>query len=165
MAEAEEVRGTSERGDAWRAVSIFCGVALAFAAVYLGSALLFGTLSVFQDPNGRFGLVRLARFNAALGLVLAYLCASLWLGQRWVRHGFPNLHPVVEASAAEWSAWRARALSPGAVRLARAAALGTAGGVLVDVIGARAADAAFFWTGHLVWVHLLNPLLFAVMGM
>ena len=91
MAEAAEVRGASERGDAWRAFAIFCGVALAFAAVYLASALLFGDLSVFQDPNGRFGLVRLARFNAALGLVLAYLCASLWLGQRWVRRGFRDL--------------------------------------------------------------------------
>jgi hypothetical protein len=165
MAEAPEVQGMSERGDAWRAVSIFCGVALAFAAVYLASALLFGDLSVFQDPNGRFGLVRLARFNAALGLVLAYLCAALWLGQRWMRRGFPDLRPLVEASAAEWSAWRARALSPGPARLAGAAALGAAGGVIVDVVGARAADAAFFWTGHLVWVHLLNPLLFAVMGM
>jgi hypothetical protein len=164
MAEAAGVPGRSERRDALHAFSIFCGVALAFAAVYLGSALLFGDLSVFQDPNGRFGLVRLARFNVALGLVLAYLCASLWLGQRWVRHGFRDLHPVVEASEAEWSAWRARARSPGAARLARAAALGAAVGVFVDVVGARAADAALYWTGHLVWVHILNPLLFAVMG-
>ena len=165
MTEAAEVRGASERSDAWRAFAVFCGVALALAALYLASALLFGDVSVFQDPNGRFGLVRLARFNAALGLVLAYLCAALWLGQRWVRRGFPDLHPVVEASEAEWSAWRARALSRGAVRLARAAALGAAGGVIVDVIGARANDAAAFWTGHLVWVYILNPALFAMMGM
>jgi len=164
MAEAAEVRGASGRGNGLRAVSIFCGVSLAFAAVYLGTALLFGDLAVFQDPNGRFGVVRLARFNAALGLVLAYLCASLWLGQRWVRHGFPDLRQVVDASEAEWSAWQARARSPGAARLARAAAVGVAGGIVVDVIGARAADANLFWKGHLVWVHILNPLLFAVMG-
>lgn len=164
MTEAAELRGASERSDGWRAFAVFCGVALAFAALYLASALLFGGVSVFQDPNGRFGLVRLARFNAALGLVLAYLCASLWLGQRWVRHGFHDLRPVVEASEAEWSAWRERTRSPGTARLARAAALGAAGGVVVDVIGARAADASLFWTGHLVWVHILNPVLFAVMG-
>lgn len=164
MAEAVEVQGTSERSDAWRAVSIFCGVALAFAAVYLGSALLFGDLSVFQDPNGRFGLVRLARFNAALGLVLAYLCASLWLGQRWVRHGYPELHPVVEASAAEWAAWGERSRSPGAARLLRAAVVGAAVGVVVDIIGARAADASLFWRGHQLWVHALNVVVFSVMG-
>jgi len=164
MAEAAEVRRASERGDGWRAFAVFCGVALAFTALYVASALLFGDASVFQDPNGRFGLVRLARFNAALGLVLAYLCASLWLGQRWVRHGFPELRPVVEASEAEWSAWWERTRSPGAARLARAAALGAAGGVVVDIIGARASDAAAYWTGHQIWVYILNPVLFALMG-
>ena len=165
MAEAAEPRRRSERGDGLRALSIFCAVSLGFAAVYLASALLFGDLSVFRDPNGRFGLVRLARFNGALVLVLAYLCASLWLGQRWLRHGFPDLLPVVEASDAEWSDWGRRARSPGAARLARAAALGAVAGIVVDVIGARAADADVYWRGHFVWVQLLNPLLFSVMGM
>lgn len=164
MAEAAEARIRSERGDGLRALSIFCGVSLGIAALYLLSALLFADLSVFQDPNGGFGLVRLARFNAALGLVLAYLCTSLWLGQRWLRHGFPDLHPVVEASDAEWADWRARARSPGAARLARAAALGAAAGIVVDVIGARGTAAGPYWVGHVVWVHLLNPFLFAVMG-
>ncbi len=164
MTEAAEARGASERSDGWRAFAVFSGVALAFAALYLASALLFGDLSVFLDPNGRFGLVRLVRFNAALGLVLAYLCASLWLGQRWLRHGLEDLRAVVAASEAEWSAWRARARSPGTARLGRAAALGAAGGVVVDVIGARASDAALFWTGHQIWVHILNVVVFGVLG-
>jgi hypothetical protein len=165
MSEAAEVRAASQRSDGWGAFAVLCGVALAFAALYLASVLLFGDVFVFQDPNGRFGLVRQARYNAALGLVLAYVCASLSLGQRWVRHGFPDLHPVVEASAAEWAVWRARALSPGAARLARAAALGAAAGVVVDVIGTRGADADLFWRGHLVWVRILNPVLFAAIGL
>jgi hypothetical protein len=165
MAEAAEAKDTSEPGDGVRALVMFCGVSLGFAAVYLASALLFADLSVFLDPNGRFGVVRLARFNAALGLVLAYLCASLWLGQRWLRHGFPDLRPVVEASEAEWSDWRERARSPGAARLARAGALGAVAGIAVDVIGSRAADANQYWVGHLVWVQVLNPILFTVMGM
>ena len=155
---------TEEARLGWRAFGIFCGSALAFAAVYLGSALPFADLSVFEDPQGRFGLVRLVRFNAALGLVLAYLIALFWLGQQWVLRGFHHLYTLVDASEAEWSAFRARARSPGAARLARAAALGAAVGVFVDLVGARAADAALFWRGHQIWVHLLNPMVFAALG-
>lgn len=153
------------RGDAWRALVAFCVVALAFAAAYLASALAFADLSAFADPNGRFGLARIVRFNAALGLVFAYLCASLWLGQRWIHRDFDDLRPAVEASDAEWEAWRRRALSPSRGKLARAAAVGFLAGIVVDIIGARAADARAYWIGHLVWVHLLNPMLFSVMGL
>jgi hypothetical protein len=165
MTEAAIQRAAAARGDAWRACVAFCVVALALAAVYLASVLAFADLAVFTDPSGRFGLARIVRFNAALGLVFSYLCASLWLGQRWMRRDFDDLRPVVEASDAEWSAWRRRALSPGKAALARAAALGFAAGIVVDVIGARTADAEAFWGGHRVWVHLLNPMVFAVMGM
>jgi hypothetical protein len=165
MTEAAIQRAAVGRGDAWRACVAFCAVALALAAVYLASALAFADLAAFTDPNDRFGLARIVRFNAALGLVFSYLCASLWLGQRWMHRDFDDLRPAVEASDAEWSAWRRRALSPGKAALARAAALGSVAGLVVDVIGARASDPDAFWSGHRVWVHLLNPMVFAVMGM
>ena len=152
------------RDDAWRACVAFCAVALALAVAYLASVVVFADLAAFADPAGRFGLARIVRFNAALCLVLSYLCASLWLGQRWVRRDFDDLRPAVEASDAEWSAWRERARTPGAAALARAAALGAVGGIVVNVIGARASDAAAFWMGHRVWVNLLNPLVFAALG-
>src|SRR4029453_16117139 len=126
---------------------------------------LAADLSVFSDANGRFGLVRLARFDAALGLVLAYLCASLWLRQRWVRHDFHELRPVVEATDAEWSAWAERIRAPRAAPLVRAALLGAACGLAVDFIGARASDSATTWQGHVVWVWILNPVLFALLGL
>jgi hypothetical protein len=165
MAEAAIDRGAAGRGDAWRALVAFCVVALALAAAYLASALAFADLAAFGDPNGRFGLVRIVRFNAALGLVFAYLCASLWLGQRWIRRDFDDLRPAVDARDEEWEVWRRRALSPGNASLVRAAALGFLAGIVVDVIGARASDAGAFWIGHRVWVHLLNPMVFAVMGL
>jgi hypothetical protein len=164
MAEAAAERRATGRGDAWRACLAFCVVALVLAAAYLASALVFADLGAFADPAGRFGLARIVRFNAALGLVLAYLCASLWLGQRWARRDFDDLRPAVEASDEEWSAWRLRAISPGAASLASAAALGFVFGIVVDVIGARAKDALAFWAGHRVWVHALNPLVFAALG-
>jgi hypothetical protein len=157
-------RAAVARGDAWRALAAFFVVAVALAAAYLASALAFANLAVLSDPAGRFGLPRIVRFNAALGLVLSYLCASLWLGQRWARRDFDDLRPAVEASDEEWAAWRRRAFSPGPAALVRAAAGGFVAGVVVDVIGARAADAALLWTGHRVWVHLLNPLVFAALG-
>jgi hypothetical protein len=158
------------RGDAWRAFAAFCAVALALAAVYLASALAFADLRAFADPNGRFGLERIVRFNTALGLVFSYLCASLWLGQRWIHRDFDDLRPAVEATDAEWEAWRRRAFRPDKATLARAAAFGFLAGIVVDVIGARAADAQAadaraFWIGHRVWVHLLNPMVFSVMGL
>ncbi len=163
--EAAEAGAESEGSDGWRAFAIFCAVALAFAAAYLGSALLAADSSVFLDADGRFGLVRLVRFNAALGLVLAYLCASLWLGQRWVRHDFHQLRDVVEASEPEWAAWAERIHEPRVAPLVRAALLGVAGGLAVDIAGARASDTTITWPGHVVWVWILNPLLFAMMGM
>ena len=151
--------------DGWRAFTIFCAVALAFAAVYVGSALLAADASVFLDANGRFGLLRLVRFNAALGLVLAYVCASIWLGQRWIQHDFDRLRDVVEASDDEWAAWNERVRAPRTGPRLRAAMLGAASGLLVDVVGARASDTATIWPGHVVWVWILNPVLFATMGM
>jgi hypothetical protein len=165
MTEAAIERPAAPRGDAWRAALAFCVVALALAAVYLASALAFADLAAFADPHGRFGLARIVRFNAALGLVFSYLCASLWLGQRWIRRDFDDLRPAVEAGDAEWEGWRRRALSSGKATLARAAAFGFVAGIVVDVVGARAADASAFWIGHRVWVHLLNPMVFAVMGL
>jgi hypothetical protein len=165
MTEAATGQPGLARGDAWRAFVAFCVVALVVAVLYLASALAFADLGAFADPKGRFGLARIVRFNAALALVFAYLCASLWLGQRWIRRDFDDLRSAVEAGGAEWEAWRRRALSPGRATLARAAAVGFVAGVVVDVIGARAADARAFWIGHRIWVHLLNPMVFAVMGL
>jgi hypothetical protein len=164
MRQAEERDMPTGRGDAWRAFVAFCAAALVLASVYLASALAFADLAAFADPDGRLGVARIVRFNAALGIVLSYLCASLWLGQRWARRDFDDLRPAVEASDAEWSAWRERARTPGRAVLARAAMLGAIAGLVVDVIGARAADAAAFWVGHRVWVHVLNPLVFTALG-
>ncbi len=164
MTEAVERGRAVGRGDAWRACVAFCAVALVLALAYLGSAVVFADLRVFANPDDRFGVARIVRFNAALGLVLSYLCASLWLGQRWVRRDFDDLRSAVDASDGEWSAWRERARTPGRAALARAAVLGAVVGLLVDVIGARASDAAAFWLGHRIWVHSLNPLVFAALG-
>jgi hypothetical protein len=55
--------------------------------------------------------------------------------------------------------------TPGVVRLGVAALLGAAAGVAVDVIGGRRSDVdPALWPGHVAWVHLLNPLLFSLMG-
>jgi hypothetical protein len=164
MADGAGAREATGFGDAWRAFMAFCAVALGLAASYLASVLAFADLGAFADPNDRFGLARIVRFNAALGLVLSYLCASLWLGQRWLRRDFDDLRSAVDVSDAEWSAWRERARTPGSAKLARAAALGGLVGIVVDLIGARASDATAFWVGHRVWVHALNPLVFAALG-
>ena len=163
MPEAAEAE--AERRDVRLACAIFCAVVLGLGVAYLGSALLAADLSVFLDASGRFGLVRLARFDAALGLVLAYLCSSLWLGHRWVRHDFHELRPVVEASDAEWAAWAERIRAPAAAPLVRAALLGAACGLAVDFVGAQASDNTTTWQGHVVWVWILNPALFALMGL
>jgi len=167
MVELQRPRLGGGPGEGRRAFAIFCAVALGVAASYLASALLFADLDVFRDASGRFGGVRLARFNGALGLVLAYLCASLWLGQRWVRHDFhQNLRGVVDASQEEWEAWSQGVGAAGAVGLLRAALLGALGGALIDFIGDSASDdTAGIWQGHVVWIWILNPVLFAVMGM
>jgi hypothetical protein len=166
MAEAVRTRVGSGRSDGWRALAVFSGVAIGVAALYLGSAALFADLSVFEDGSGRFGGVRLARFNGALGLVFAYLCASLWLGQRWVRYDFHDLRKVVEASTETWAAWVEQVRSPGAPGLMRAALLGALAGCVIDFIGGRSSyDTTGIWPGHIVWIWILNPALFAMMGM
>jgi hypothetical protein len=140
MAETAQARAGSESTEVWRAVAVFCGVAVGVATLYLASAALFADLSVFRDASGRFGGVRLAPFNAALGLVFAYLCASLWLGQRWVRHDFHELRGVVEASAEDWTAWAGQVRAPGALGLLRAALLGALAGAVIDFIGSRSRE-------------------------
>jgi len=145
---------------------VFCGVALAVAALYLASAGLFADLSVFRYGSGRPGIVRLARFNAALGLVFAYLCASLCLGQSWVRRDFHELRGVVEASAEDWAAWADQMRAPGALGLMRPALLGALAGAVIDFIGGRSTyDTTGIWQGHIVWIWILNPVLFTMMGM
>jgi hypothetical protein len=148
------------RAEGWTAFAIFCGVACAVAGVYLASAGLLADLSVFGA-----GRVRLARFNAALGLVLAYVCASLWLGQRWARRDLDELRGVVEGGEAEWAGWAERVATPRVTGLLGAALLGGLVGGLVDLIGGRASyDTTGIWHGHVVWVWILNPVLFALMG-
>lgn len=153
------------RAETWTAFAIFCAVACAVAGAYLASAALFADLSVFRDESVRFGGVRLARFNAALGLVLAYVCASLWLGQRWARRDLEELRGVVEGGDAEWAAWTRRVATPRAAGLLGAAVLGALAGGVVDLIGGRASyDTTGIWRGHVVWIWILNPVLFAFMG-
>jgi hypothetical protein len=164
MAEASEPGAARARSDAWGVVQVFAGVTLGFGALYLASAMLFAGPGVFLALDGS-GVERLARFNVALAVVLAYLCAALRLGQHWGRHDFPDLRGVVDASEEEWSAWIARLRSPDRGRLLRALALGAACGLVVDAIGGRVAEVGAIWRGHLVWVWILNPVLFAVMGM
>jgi hypothetical protein len=164
MAQAEETLPEPERADAWRAVAIFGAVGLVLAALYLGSVVVFADASVLRGGSAG-GVERLARFNAALGLVLAYLAAALWLGQRWVHGDFEALRGVVEAGESEWSACRERLrvfLSGGALR---AALLGALAGVAVDWMGRPLAGGVVgVWRGHLLWIWILNPLLFAAMG-
>ncbi len=165
MTKAAEAGASDGRRDVWRALALFCAVALGLGVTYLGSAVLFADLGVFLDPAGRFGIARLPRFNAALCLVLAYLCAAVWLAQRWARHDFEALRSVVEASDGEWARWAQRIRSPGATQLLRATLIGAVCGALVDAIAGRGADIdRALWWGHLAWVHLLNPLLFATIG-
>lgn len=165
MAEAAETRVAAGRGLGWRALAIFGGVGLGVAAVYLTSALLFADLGVFRDGSGRLGGVRLARFNAALGLVFAYVCAAYWLGQRWAQRDLEELRGAVEAGDAVWSAWAERVRAPAFAGLLRGALLGALTGGVVDWIGGRASyDTAGTWPGHIVWVWILNPVLFAGLG-
>jgi hypothetical protein len=165
MPEAADPGAANERGVVWRAFAIFCATALAVAAAYLASAALFADLGVFAAPDGSARVARLPRFNAALGLVFAYLCASVWLGQRWAQRDFEALRGVAEASAADWSEWAARARAPGPATLACAGLAGAAFGVGVNLVGGRNGELdPALWRGHVVWVQLLNPLLFAVMG-
>jgi hypothetical protein len=162
MAQPEEARSEPERADAWRALALFGAVGLVLAALYLASVVVFADASVLR---GAAGVERLARFNASLGLVLAYLVAALWLGQRWVRRDFEALRGVVLAGDVEWSAWRERLrLSVSPARL-RAALLGALAGLAVDWIGRPAGGSvAGVWRGHLLWIWILNPLLFTAMG-
>ena len=165
MAEATPASLGTGRSEGWRALAVFLAVAFGVEALYLASAALFADLSVFEDGSGRFGGVRLARFNAALGLVLAYLCASIWLGQRWVRHDLHELLGVVDASTADWAAWAERVRAPGVLGLLCAAGLGALAGAGIDFFGDRIReDTAGIWPGHLVWIWILNPALFALMG-
>jgi hypothetical protein len=156
--------GARVKSDAWRAVRLFAAVALGFGAAYLASAAWLAGPRAFVEPDGS-GLLPLVRFNVALVLVFAYLCASFWLGQQWGRHEFPGLRGIVAASEDDWAAWIQRLHSPDPGRLLRAAGLGAVCGLVVDAIGGRENLDPAIWRGHLVWVWLLNPLLFATMGL
>jgi hypothetical protein len=164
MAQAEPSRPVPERADAWRALAIFGAVGLALAAFYLGSVVVFADASVLRSVSAG-GVERLARFNASLGLVFAYLVAALWLGKRWVHRDFEALRGVVEAGDHEWSAWRERLRLPVSGGVLGAALLGALAGLVVDWVGRPAGDSvAGVWRGHLLWIWTLNPLLFAAMG-
>jgi hypothetical protein len=154
------------RADVRTAAGIFAGSLGLIAAAYVGSVALFAHLGVFLDPARPGGLDRTAIFNAALALVLAYSAAAAWLGQRWLVGEFDALRDVVEAGEAEWSTWSRRLRAPPRAALAACFAGGVAFGLGVNAASAwiRSSGNAN-WTGHVVWVWILNPLLFGVLGL
>jgi hypothetical protein len=143
---------------AWQAFGIFLAVGLGLLGLYAASAGWFADLSVLRGANAPP-----ARFNAALALVLAYVCAALWLGRHWVERDLVALRGVAEAGAAEWEAWTASVRSPAAAKLLAAALAGAAVGLGVTWIG-RAEALSAVWRGHSVWARVLTPALFAAMG-
>jgi hypothetical protein len=162
MTEAAERRERIGAADGWRAFGIFCAVSLGVFALYAASAWLFADLSALDRSGG----ARLARFNAALGLVLAYVCAALWLGRRWMQRDVVELHGLVEASAAQWASWTERVRAGTVSSLVRAALAGAVLGAAVVWIGGRVSEPEpSAWQGHAVWVRILNPALFAAMGL
>ncbi len=147
------------------AAGIFALVLVAIAAVYLASVLLFAGLAVFDEPGQAKAPDRLLLFNAALALVLAYTTAAAWLGLRWAEEDFDALRPVAELDDVEWSHWARRVRRPARRPLAVAAGIGALCGVGVALVASWASgDAPAHWSGHVIWAWLLNPTLFAMLG-
>ncbi len=161
-------RGSGGRADIRTATGIFAGSLGVVAAAYLASVALFAELGVFLDPARPSGLDRVVTFNAGLALVLAYSAAAAWLGHRWVVVEFEALRDVVDASEAEWSTWSAHLRAPPRAALAWGVAGGAAFGLGVDGVATwvgSGSDGGTSWIGHVVWVWILNPALFSVLGL
>jgi len=158
--------GSGGGADLRTAAGIFAGSLGAVAAAYLASVALFADLGVFLDPARPSGLDRLVTFNAGLALVLAYSAAAAWLGHRWVVVEFEALRDVVDASEAEWSTWSARLRARPRATLGRAVAGGVAFGLGVNGVATWiGSDGSTSWIGHVVWIWILNPALFTVLGL
>jgi len=161
----DPARGPADISRAARAAGIFAVVLGTIAVLYLASALLFADLAVFRDPDLPGAPDRLFLFNVALALVLAYATAASWLGVRWAAEDFEGLRPIVDLDDVEWSVWTRRVRRPAGRPLALAAGLGALCGVGMALVPASAGgDAPVHWVGHVIWAWLLNPTLFAVLG-
>jgi len=149
-----------------RAVGIFALVLGTIAMLYFASALVFADLAVFRDPNQSGAPERLFLFNVTLALVLAYATAASWLSVHWTAEDLEALRPIADVDDVTWSVWARRLHRPGRRPLALAAAIGALCGVGVALVpDSTAGNAPVHWIGHVIWAWLLNPLLFAVLGM
>jgi hypothetical protein len=166
---------TSEATTALRAAAsplrvaclLFVALFGSFVALLLASAALFAQVEVLLDPTQPGRLHPVARFVSTLALVLAYTGAAAYLGRRWVALDFDALRPVIAVDDGEWRRWRAAMLGSDPRLVALGAGLGLLAGVTVNVVAdwLGAQSDVPTWRGLVVWTWLMNPALFAVMGL
>jgi hypothetical protein len=156
---------------AWRDLALGAalglGVLAALVGAYLGSALIFANLDVLMDPVSPERLGRLVRFNLVGAVVIAFTAATLTAFRPAVGRDFEALRTEVDASPEQWESWRRRLLAPAAARLASALALGAMFGLALTEVGGALtpSGASVGWSGNLGWLWILQPLLFALLGL
>jgi hypothetical protein len=145
---------------------IFGGILAGWAGLVLGSAALFADLGVLLDPQAPGSLHPTLRFDATLALILAYSSAAAYLGERFLAREFEALQPVVRVADAEWQSLRERLHRPGRADLLAGIGGGALFGLAVNGLSTWLGGSQIprSWPGLAAWVWVLNPLLFAVLG-
>ncbi|MEN8162377.1 MAG: hypothetical protein ABFS41_20060 [Myxococcota bacterium] len=148
-----------------RAALLFLLLLLALVGAYVGSALLLADALVLRHPTRAGVLHPSVLVNTVLALVIAYTAAAGWIGQRWVREDFEALRPVVDAGESDWEDWSNAIVHPRRGPLLWGALLGALFGLaVIGLVGSMGTRAPSVWGGHRLWSWLLNPALFAALG-
>jgi len=159
------VADPAREAPAARNLAVGLAVVLGLLGAYLLSALVFSDLSaLLHDEAGAFP--RTFRFNLVLILLIGFEVAALRVDGRASSRDFAALSTHVEAAENRRAAWRMRLSAPSGWTACSAMLGGILFGVAIDVIGtALGGGRSGQWIGHVVWIHLLNPLQFAVLAL
>jgi hypothetical protein len=145
---------------------VFGGILTGFAGLVLAGAALFADLGVLLDPNAPGSPHPTLRFAATLALVLAYSAAAAHLGRRFLQREFDALRPVARLDDVDWKRLRERLDRPERRRFVVAVAGGALFGISVNAVSTWLAGSHVprSWPGLVALVWVLNPVLFAVLG-
>jgi hypothetical protein len=148
-----------------RAVLLFLLLLLGLFGAYVGSALLLADALVLRHPTRAGVLHPSVLVNGVLSLVIAYTVAAGWIGQRWVREDFEALRPVVDAGERDWEDWTRVLVHPPRGPLLWGSVLGALFGLAVIGLALSVVTRGpTVWAGHHLWSWILNPALFATIG-
>lgn len=155
----------TREGPAARNLALGLAIVLGLAGAYLLSALVFADLSVLlRDEAGAFPPT--FRFNLVLILLIGFELTALRIDDGASSRDFAALSAQIEAGEDRRAAWRAQLAAPTGWTAVTAALGGALFGVAINVIGSALGDGrSVQWIGHVVWIHLLDPLQFACLAL